>query len=340
MFRPPTGVAAPAAWVAQSQQSNLRALASASLNTPATAAQQHPAHNGQPVQQQQQLAAQPPSPPELHDPFMRQGHNQRRSSKPLQRAPMPQQQPTPQPPPQQQPQMVMSPVGNTVAATTTYYAPNEMPPQYSTRDSQQHHHHPQQPTAMPQHHPQQQQPAVPPQQQVPQQQHQNRAQFERTDPAFPQGRVNSPSQPPYPSQQASNSRRASYGGVPANETTYPMQIPRHRNIPLHPPPAMDRESVTIFMEDFRVADDGEPEHLLAEVVIPLRTSATHDGYWANAQELVEQLQLGPSRIDGAQSMYDEGSMAHFAWTRVRRSGQGVLPSWQIQTLFHAHERCE
>ncbi|KZW00305.1 hypothetical protein EXIGLDRAFT_604602 [Exidia glandulosa HHB12029] len=57
------------------------------------------------------------------------------------------------------------------------------------------------------------------------------------------------------------------------------------------------------MEDFRVPNDGEPEHLLAEVVIPLRTSATHDGYWANAQELVEQLQLGPSRIDGPAKVF-------------------------------------
>ena len=61
---------------------------------------------------------------------------------------------------------------------------------------------------------------------------------------------------------------------------------------------MRPENVTIFMDDYRHGHNGEPEHLLAEVSIQLRTSTTHDGFWANAQELVEQLQAGPSRIDG------------------------------------------
>lgn len=200
--------------------------------------------------------------------------------------------------------MAMSPVANTVAAATTYYSPNEISPQYSSRDSQQHQHHPQHPTPMPPHHAQQQpQPVIPAQQQVSQQQHPSRAQYERVDSSLSQGRTNSPSQPHYQTQQASYSRRASSGTVAPTDTAYPMQLPRHRNIPLQA--AMDRESVTIFMEDFRAAggNDGEPEHLLAEVVIPLRTSATHDGYWANAQELVEQLQLGPSRIDGPAKVF-------------------------------------
>lgn len=288
IFRPPAVAPPPppapanAAWAAQPQQSTPRQPATA----PGSAAPQPQAHNGLPVQQHQQPAAQPPDPPEFQDPFMRQANSQRRSSKPLARASLSHQPPAGQPAPQQQ-QLAMSPV----ASTSGYYPQNELPQYPSSRD-----HPPPQSTPMAQHHPQQ----LP--QQPPAQQHQSRAQYERADPAYTQGRVSSPSVPHYAAQQASYSRRASYGAVAPNEPV-PMQVPRHRNIPLAPPPSVDRESVTIFMEDFRSTSDGEPEHLLAEVIIPLRTSATHDGFWANAQELVEQLQAGPSRIDGPAKVF-------------------------------------
>lgn len=96
--------------------------------------------------------------------------------------------------------------------------------------------------------------------------------------------------------------------------------------------SIEREAVTIFMEDYRGAHDGEPEHLLAEVFIPLLNSTTHDGYWANAQELVDELQAGPSRIDGT---YPRSNALPVP--PIRRGWYCVM-AWLAQHLSQALQR--
>jgi hypothetical protein len=54
--------------------------------------------------------------------------------------------------------------------------------------------------------------------------------------------------------------------------------------------------LTILIEDVR---SGVPDHQLAEVQVHLRPSEDPEGgFWANAKEICEKLQAGPSRIDG------------------------------------------
>ncbi|KAH9832316.1 uncharacterized protein C8Q71DRAFT_714207 [Rhodofomes roseus] len=44
--------------------------------------------------------------------------------------------------------------------------------------------------------------------------------------------------------------------------------------------------------------------MLAEVRVPLKQADNpEDGYWANAQEVSDELQAGPSRIDGRAKVY-------------------------------------
>ena len=54
--------------------------------------------------------------------------------------------------------------------------------------------------------------------------------------------------------------------------------------------------VTLLIEDIR---SGVTDHQLAEVKVPLR-QADHpeDGFWADAKDVSQALQSGPSRIDG------------------------------------------
>jgi hypothetical protein len=51
--------------------------------------------------------------------------------------------------------------------------------------------------------------------------------------------------------------------------------------------------LTILIEDIR---SGVTDHQLAEVRVPLYDK--QDRYWADSQEICEQLQSSPSRIDG------------------------------------------
>lgn len=54
--------------------------------------------------------------------------------------------------------------------------------------------------------------------------------------------------------------------------------------------------LTLLMEDKRNPYD---EQMLAEVRVPLKPADSGDeGFWADAQEVSEELQKGPSRIDG------------------------------------------
>lgn len=63
----------------------------------------------------------------------------------------------------------------------------------------------------------------------------------------------------------------------------------------------NQRMVTILIQDLR---SGTTDHQLAEVKIALRPGDDpQDGYWADARELSEQLQISPSRIDGPARAY-------------------------------------
>ena len=59
--------------------------------------------------------------------------------------------------------------------------------------------------------------------------------------------------------------------------------------------------VTLLIEDMR---SGVPDLQLAEVRVPLKVADDpEDGFWADATEICDALQSGPSRIDGRRSIY-------------------------------------
>ncbi|KAG0706089.1 hypothetical protein DFH29DRAFT_903539 [Suillus ampliporus] len=59
--------------------------------------------------------------------------------------------------------------------------------------------------------------------------------------------------------------------------------------------------LTLLIEDVR---SGVPDHQLAEIKVVLRPGEDLDGgFWANAKEVCETLQAGPSRIDGPARVY-------------------------------------
>lgn len=59
--------------------------------------------------------------------------------------------------------------------------------------------------------------------------------------------------------------------------------------------------LTLLIEDIR---SGVPDHQLAEIKVVLRQGEDPDsGFWANAKEVCETLQAGPSRIDGPARVY-------------------------------------
>ena len=66
------------------------------------------------------------------------------------------------------------------------------------------------------------------------------------------------------------------------------------------PPTRVVRILTLLIEDKRQYHDEENENLLTEVRVPLRPADPGDvGMWADAQDVSEELQKGPSRIDGA-----------------------------------------
>lgn len=73
-----------------------------------------------------------------------------------------------------------------------------------------------------------------------------------------------------------------------------------------PPPASGEpmrplRMLTLLIEDIR---SGVPDHQLAEIKVVLRPGEDPDGgFWANAKEVCETLQAGPSRIDGPARVY-------------------------------------
>ncbi len=61
--------------------------------------------------------------------------------------------------------------------------------------------------------------------------------------------------------------------------------------------------LTLLIEDRRnsgFGDDGDG--MLTEVRVPLKNDGDDDGFWADAQDVTNELQNGPSRIDGESLM--------------------------------------
>ncbi|PIL33933.1 hypothetical protein GSI_03640 [Ganoderma sinense ZZ0214-1] len=74
--------------------------------------------------------------------------------------------------------------------------------------------------------------------------------------------------------------------------------------PIPQPPTRVVRILTLLIEDKRQYHDEENENLLTEVRVPLRPADPGDtGMWADAQEVSEELQKGPSRIDGRAKVY-------------------------------------
>ncbi|KAF9227261.1 hypothetical protein BS17DRAFT_775202 [Gyrodon lividus] len=73
--------------------------------------------------------------------------------------------------------------------------------------------------------------------------------------------------------------------------------------PQRPAPSVSRpmRMVTLLIEDMR---SGMADSQLAELTVPLRVADDpEDGFWANAVEICDALQAGPSRIDGPAKVY-------------------------------------
>lgn len=109
----------------------------------------------------------------------------------------------------------------------------------------------------------------------------------------------------------------------SNSTTSNMPQPQYATPSAPPPPAPSRPTpnpttepvepptrpkpvlriLTVLIEDKRTP---EPDNQLAEVRVGLRQTENpeDDGFWADAKEVVDELQSGPARIDGV-FMFDQ-----------------------------------
>ncbi|EPQ57574.1 hypothetical protein GLOTRDRAFT_37710 [Gloeophyllum trabeum ATCC 11539] len=82
--------------------------------------------------------------------------------------------------------------------------------------------------------------------------------------------------------------------------------------------------VTLLIEDLR---SGHRDPQIAEVQVHLRP---HDdpehGFWANAREISEQLQAGPSRIDGPARVFSLRGKYRQFFLRVSPDNQDLMAS--------------
>ncbi|KDR75794.1 hypothetical protein GALMADRAFT_248499 [Galerina marginata CBS 339.88] len=112
-----------------------------------------------------------------------------------------------------------------------------------------------------------------------------------------------PSRSPPPQRRSQNysqapgtsSRYQSRDSGPYSQNIQNTEItsPRRSKYPLR--------MVTLLIQDVR---SGTTDHQLAEVKVPLRPGEhEEDGFWADAKDISEQLQMGPSRIDGPAKAY-------------------------------------
>ncbi|KAK7053356.1 hypothetical protein VNI00_003982 [Paramarasmius palmivorus] len=90
--------------------------------------------------------------------------------------------------------------------------------------------------------------------------------------------------------------------------------------------AVPRRMLTLLIIDFR---SGEEDPQLAEVQVPLRPVDPHfpeDGFWANANDVAEELQNSPSRIDGQAKVFTMRGRYRQFFLRVKQDN-----SWEVST---------
>ncbi|KAG1802691.1 uncharacterized protein HD556DRAFT_1331718 [Suillus plorans] len=100
-----------------------------------------------------------------------------------------------------------------------------------------------------------------------------------------------------------DSRSSSTSAVSPQETARPAFSVQERSVAPPPSggPARPLRMLTLLIEDVR---SGVPDPQLAEIKVVLRPGEDPDGgFWANAKEVCETLQAGPSRIDGPARVY-------------------------------------
>ncbi|KAI0644405.1 hypothetical protein C8Q79DRAFT_912641 [Trametes meyenii] len=132
--------------------------------------------------------------------------------------------------------------------------------------------------------------------------------------------------PPLPPPSHSEKRHKSKSRSHRHEQTHyyppappPPSVPP---IPEAPPPAVRVCRVlTLLIEDKRNPDG---ECMLAEVRVPLKPAGTgDDGFWADAQDVSEELQKGPSRIDGSAKVYTQRGKYKQYFLRIPANGEPV-----------------
>ncbi|KAG1898047.1 uncharacterized protein F5891DRAFT_1045759 [Suillus fuscotomentosus] len=100
-----------------------------------------------------------------------------------------------------------------------------------------------------------------------------------------------------------DSRSPSTSAASPQETARPTFSAQERSVAPPPSggPVRPLRMLTLLIEDVR---SGVPDHQLAEIKVVLRPGEDPDGgFWANAKEVCETLQAGPSRIDGPARVY-------------------------------------
>ncbi|KAI0768811.1 hypothetical protein BD413DRAFT_436433, partial [Trametes elegans] len=74
----------------------------------------------------------------------------------------------------------------------------------------------------------------------------------------------------------------------------------------------------------------ECENMLAEVRVPLKqTDGGDEGFWADAQDVSEELQKGPSRIDAAKVYTQRGKYKQY-FLRISSDGEWVSQPANLQ----------
>ncbi|OAX42285.1 hypothetical protein K503DRAFT_797300 [Rhizopogon vinicolor AM-OR11-026] len=153
--------------------------------------------------------------------------------------------------------------------------------------------------------------------------------------------------------QPPHSRRDYENSIGSQEQS---AVPPASAVPMRP-----LRMLTILIEDVR---NGVLDHQLTEVQVQIRLVEDPDGcLWANAKEICEQLQAGPSRIDGPARVYTLHGQCHQFFMRVGADnileaepcnlgvskectlevvveapptkGQLSLPSWVLRELLSA-----
>ncbi|KAI0666637.1 hypothetical protein C8Q78DRAFT_983904 [Trametes maxima] len=139
--------------------------------------------------------------------------------------------------------------------------------------------------------------------------------------------------PPLPPPSHSEKRHKSKSRPHRHEQTHyfppapapPASLPPAPSVPPIPevPPsaARVRRVLTLLIEDKR---DPNGESMLAEVRVPLKPSEAGDGgFWADAQDVSEELQKGPSRIDGSAKVYTQRGKYKQYFLRIPVDGEPV-----------------